>query len=86
MSERPLNHQDIAGTAVKVGGESVPQTVGTDAFVDPCFAEPVPDAVGDLPGREARATVGEEQRLAFAIALALALHQVGAQKGAQCGF
>ena len=34
VSEGPFDHQDIAGAAVEVGGEGVPQTVGTDALAD----------------------------------------------------
>ncbi len=85
VSEGPFDHQDIAGAAVEVGGEGVPQTVGTDALADARLSQPVLDAVGDLPRRQARSAVGEEQRPAFAIALAAALVQVGAQEGAQRG-
>ena len=85
VSEGPFDHQDIAGAAVEVGGEGVPQTVGTDALADARLSQPVLDAVGDLPRRQARAAVGEEQRPAFAIALTAALVQVDAEEGAQRG-
>ena len=38
VSEGPFDHQDIAGAAVEVGGEGVPQTVGTDALADARFS------------------------------------------------
>ena len=35
VPERPLDYQDVAGAAVEVGGEGVPQGVRAEFLVDP---------------------------------------------------
>ena len=72
--------------AVEVGGEGVPQGVRAELFVDPSLPG-ASDRAAWTPGAPTGASVavGEKQRPAFAVALAAALLQVGAQKGAQGG-
>jgi len=78
VPEGPLYNQDVTGSAVEVGGEGMPQGVGSELFVYPRGLEPVFEPSRDLALAKARPAIGEEQRPAFSVALAAALFEITA--------
>ena len=78
MPEGSLDNQDIAGSAVEVGGERVPQCMRSKLLLDPRCLEPVFEPPRDLTLTKACPAVGEEQRPAFPVALTAAFFQVTA--------
>lgn len=85
VSEGPLHNQDVAGSAVEMGGERMPQGVGSELFVYPRGFEPVFEPSRDLALGQARPAVGEKQRRTFPVTLAAALFEITAQEGAKIG-
>ena len=78
VPECPLDHEQVGGRRIKVGGECMAQPVRGDALIDAGLSQPMFDAVGHLPWRKASSAVGEEHRPAFPVALTAAFFQVTA--------
>lgn len=78
VPKRPLDHEQVGGRRIKVGGECMAQPVRGDALIDAGLSQPMFDAIGHLPWRNTSSAVGEEHRPAFPVALTAAFFQVTA--------
>ena len=85
VAQGALDHQDIPGAAVEVGGESVAKPMRAELFFDPRCPEPLVEPSGHLALAETAPAVGEEKRPAFLVAETTALFEVSAQEGAKGG-
>jgi len=85
VAQGALDHQDIPGAAVEVGGESVAQRMRAELLFDPRRPEPLVEPSGHLALAETGPAVGEEKRPAFPVAETSALFEVAAQEGAKGG-
>jgi hypothetical protein len=78
VPQRPLDHEQVGGRCIQVGGECMTQPVRADALIDAGLGQPMFDAAGHLPWRKASSAIREEQRLALPVALTAAFFQVTA--------
>ncbi len=82
MAECPLDDEQIAGATVEPGGEGMAQAVRRYGLFDPGLAEPVFEAIADLPWRQACSPLADEQGRAV-LALFLAPLEIAAEQSAQ---
>lgn len=82
VAEGTLYNEDVAGSAVEVGCEGVPETVRAELLVDASSFEPILEPPGDLPFAESLTAIGQEQCRAFLVTPVPALCQVGSKEGA----
>ncbi len=77
-----LDYQDVPCSAVEVSSEGMAERMWAELLIDTCRLEPVVEPPGDLSLAEPPTPVGKEHCLAFSVAGASALCQVGSQEGA----